>query len=59
MTIVRKNRITDDIISRIYSSDSLTFDFDVFSESINLIDTDGRTLLIHAVLTKNLDLVSC
>lgn len=59
MTIGRKNRITDSIISRIYSSDSLTFDFDVFSESINLIDTDGRTLLIRAVLTKNLDLVSC
>ncbi len=58
MAVVKRNRLSNDVISRVYALDLLKSDFTAFSEFITLTDKDGKNLLIHAVLAKNLDLVS-
>ena len=58
MAVDRKNRLSYDVISTVYASDLLQSDLTAFSGLITSTDKDERTLLMHAVLAKNLELVS-
>lgn len=58
MVVSKKNRLSNDAISRVYDLALAQSDLTAFDEFLALTDKDGRTLLIHAVLAENLDLVS-
>ncbi|GAB3745317.1 ankyrin repeat domain-containing protein [Spirosoma pomorum] len=58
MPVVKKDRLSNDVVSGVYALDLSKSDFTAFAEFILLTDKDGRTLLIHAVLAKHLALVS-
>lgn len=58
MAVSTKNRLSKDLISKVYEPHIAQSDFSALAECLGQIDKDGRTLLIHAVLAKNLDLVT-
>ena len=58
MALSKKNWLSKDVINMIYDPVLLQFDLTALDEFSTLTDKDERTLLIHAVLANNLNLVS-
>ncbi len=58
MIVNTKNQLSNNVISIVYHQHLVQSDFIALDEKLIQIDKEERTLLIHAVLAKNMDLVS-